>query len=300
MCSSSTTRAMTRRRRTAGSLRRRTRSTSGSRKSARRSSPSTSTSTCPCPRSRRSGTGSRLSRPSELNSPWAINHAIATTAYGWIRLPFDVGGQCASGLRVDGLACLQHCDELREPARSRLRPLRVLEAVQDRIAVLTAELGEERLRLWAGVEFALKVIGDDDPALALVGRLPSPITLRPLDFGEPGRTHLPGSDQSLHLLAVDPRPPAPRLSRRESLAKVPLVEPLSPPVDPPEAESAVQHFGVAHARDPGVLLGDLDPHARGGGVVALQPFLPLALGRERQAGKAVVARHAPRLANAPQ
>src|SRR5262245_9078264 len=69
MCSSSTTRAMTRRRRTAGSPRRRTRSTSGSRKSARRSSPSTSTSTCPCPRSRRSGTGSRLSRPSELN--WA-------------------------------------------------------------------------------------------------------------------------------------------------------------------------------------------------------------------------------------
>src|SRR5437763_5190944 len=192
-----------------------------------------------------------------------------------------------SGLRVDRLAGLQHRDELRESARAGLRLLGVLQAVEDRVAVLTAEPEEELLRLRAGGELTLEVVGNGDSALALVGRLPAAVRLRALDLGEACRAHPAGGDEALGLLAVDLRPPAPRLSRREPLEEVVLVERLALAVDPPEAERALEHPRVAHALDAGVLLGDLEPDARRGGVVRLQPLLPLAGGSEEDGRKAI-------------
>src|SRR2546423_14427481 len=78
-----------------------------------------------------------------------------------------------SGLRVDRLAGLQHRDEFRESARAGLRLLGVLQAVEDRVAVLTAEPEEELLRLRAGGEPTPEVVGNCDSALALLGRPPA-------------------------------------------------------------------------------------------------------------------------------
>jgi hypothetical protein len=66
---------------------------------------------------------------------------------------------------VDRLSGLEHRDEPREPPRARLRLLGVLEPVEDRIAILATELGEERLGLRARVELALQVLGDRDAPL---------------------------------------------------------------------------------------------------------------------------------------
>ena len=137
------------------------------------------------------------------------------------------------------------------------------------------ELGEERLGLRPGVELALEVVGHGDALLAVVGGLPAAVRLCPLDLREAGRAHPAFRDQPLGRLAVDPRPLAARAPGREPLEEVTLVECLASPVDPPEAERALEHLGIADALDAGVLLGHLDPHPLGSGVVVLQPLLPL-------------------------
>ena len=55
---------------------------------------------------------------------------------------------------VDRLARLEHRDELGQPPRARLGPLGVVEPVEDRVAILTAEPVEECLGLRARVELA--------------------------------------------------------------------------------------------------------------------------------------------------
>ena len=77
------------------------------------------------------------------------------------------------GGRVDRLAGLEHRDELLEPAGARLGPLRVLEPVEDRVAVAAVEPREERRRRRARVELALEVVRHGDRALARRRRRPS-------------------------------------------------------------------------------------------------------------------------------
>ena len=60
-------------------------------------------------------------------------------------------GHTVSRLRVDGLARLEHFDELRQSPRARFRALGFLEAIEDRVAVLAAELREELFRARARV-----------------------------------------------------------------------------------------------------------------------------------------------------
>src|SRR2546430_456397 len=98
-----------------------------------------------------------------------MHGGAATTS---MRTPRPEAARASTGdpSRVDGLARLEHLDELRQPPGARLRLLRVLEPVEDRVPVLAAQLGEERLGLGARVELALEVVGHGDALLALVGR----------------------------------------------------------------------------------------------------------------------------------
>jgi hypothetical protein len=77
-----------------------------------------------------------------------------------------------------------------------------------------------------------------------------------------------------------------------NLADVGADECLASPVDPAEAERALEHLRVADALDGGVLLGHLDPHPFGHGVVVLQPLLPLGGRGEGKLGKPVEVRDA--------
>src|SRR3954471_11361353 len=60
---------------------------------------------------------------------------------------------------VHRLAPLEHADVLGDPAGPRLGPLRVLDLVQDRVAVRAREPGEEGGRLRIRVELRLQVVG---------------------------------------------------------------------------------------------------------------------------------------------
>ena len=124
-----------------------------------------------------------------------------------------LGADLRSALRVDRLSGLEHRDELRQPPSARLGLLGVLEPVQDRVAVLTRQLVEERPGVWTDVELAPEILGDGDRPLALVGRLPAAVGLGPFDLAEAGRPHPAVGGQSLHLVAVDPRPLAPGPTR---------------------------------------------------------------------------------------
>ena len=89
---------------------------------------------------------------------------------------------------VDRLAGLEHGDELLQPARARLGLLRVLEPVEDRVAVAAVEAGEERGGRGARVELALQVVGHGDRAPGRRRRRPSgrrPSRARPR-AGPPG------------------------------------------------------------------------------------------------------------------
>lgn len=74
-----------------------------------------------------------------------------------------------------------------------------------------------------------------------------------------------------------------------------IIERLAPPVDPPEAERAVEHLRVAHAVDARTLLGHLDPHTVRD-VVVLEPLLPVAGGGEEDRRETVLGAHRSRLA----
>ena len=64
----------------------------------------------------------------------------------------------AARRRVNRLAAREHRDELGDPLRARLRPLRVLDAVEDRVAVVAVELLEELARGRVGVERGAQVV----------------------------------------------------------------------------------------------------------------------------------------------
>src|SRR4051794_5292460 len=139
-------------------------------------------------------------------------------------------------LGVKLLPRLEHLDELREPPRPRLGPLGVLQAIEDRVAVLAVQAGEERLRPRSRVELAPEVVGDGHRRLPGVGRRPAAVGLRGLGLGQAARAHPALGDQPLGLLAVDLRPLAARRARAEALQEPLLVQRLAPAVDPPEAD----------------------------------------------------------------
>src|SRR5947209_4343983 len=89
--------------------------------------------------------------------------------------------------------------------------------VQDRVAVLAAEPLERHPRGGPRVELALEILGNPAARLALVCRLPAAVGLGALDLRQPRRAHPPVRDQPFGCLAIDPRPPAARASRREAL-----------------------------------------------------------------------------------
>ncbi len=176
---------------------------------------------------------------------------------------------------MDRLAALEHRDEFAQAALAGLGSLRLVEAVEDRVAVGAVELGEEGGRCGAGVELTPKVVGDLGGAGALVGGLPAAVGFGRLDLGQPGRPDRAALEQTFALLAIELRPATARAARGEALEEVLVVEAALLAVDPAEAEGQLECLGIGDARLRRPLLGDLQPGARGALAVLLQPGLEL-------------------------
>src|SRR5215211_836794 len=112
---------------------------------------------------------------------------------------------------------------------------RLLEAVDDRVAVGAVERGEELRRGRVGVELPLEVRWDFGGPLPLVSRLPASVCLRRFHLSQPRRAHPSRLDQRFGLLPVDLRPAPARAPRREALKEVLVIEAALLAVDPAEA-----------------------------------------------------------------
>src|SRR3954452_13872195 len=99
-----------------------------------------------------------------------ISTSTWSEGIGGLYGPVQLGGKLLPGL--------EHRDELRQPPGARLRAFGVLQAVEDRVAVLAAQALEERARGWARVQLAPQVVGDGHRRGAGIGGLPAAVRPR--------------------------------------------------------------------------------------------------------------------------
>ncbi len=107
-------------------------------------------------------------------------------------------------LRVDSFTAREHCDELRDPFGSRLRLFGSLDSVENRVAVLGAEVPEHRGRFRVVSQRLSKVVRDTNLGLPLIRGLPAPLSPRPLDRFNPGGAHSTLLEQAIDDLNVSP------------------------------------------------------------------------------------------------
>src|SRR5258705_4484759 len=104
---------------------------------------------------------------------------------------------------MDRFVARAHGDESLDALGPRLRLLRGLDAIEDRVAIRSVEGVEERLGARALIEGFGEVVRHGRRLRAVVGALPASITFGTLDLGEPRRFHMSACDESLGLRAVD-------------------------------------------------------------------------------------------------
>src|SRR5690606_29797231 len=117
---------------------------------------------------------------------------------------------CVGSPSVELLPGFQHCHERLDAAATRLLPLRVLDAVEDRVAVAAVERFEGALRLAVPVECLLQVVGYSDACGRRVRGIAAPVRASRLDGGQTCWAHIAGGDQLEGGLTVLLRPLAER------------------------------------------------------------------------------------------
>src|SRR5205807_9821857 len=90
------------------------------------------------------GSAGRCARGAPPASSSPRRSVPRTSIARWASACGDRAGDRRGALRVERLAGLEHLDEPGQPPRARLGAAGVVEPVEDRVAVLAAELGEER------------------------------------------------------------------------------------------------------------------------------------------------------------
>src|SRR6476661_3491805 len=90
---------------------------------------------------------------------------------------------------VDLLPALQHRDEFAQTALAGLGLLRLVQAVEARVAVGAVQRPEDLAGGRVAVELAPQVVGNRGTALPLVGGIPAPVGPGRLDLGQAGRAH---------------------------------------------------------------------------------------------------------------
>src|ERR1700687_4050107 len=121
----------------------------------------------------------------------------------------------------------QHAGVLSNSSRARLRLLRVMNAVQDRVPVNPVESFELTLRAWIAIEHRLQIFRNLRLALRCVRGVPSSIELGLFDFPHTRRANATELDQYERPLTIKLRPFSFRPTGREAnqpIIRVKLIE----------------------------------------------------------------------------
>src|SRR5262249_54752898 len=145
---------------------------------------------------------------------------------------------------VDFAGALEHLQEIGEAPRSGFGLLRLLQPVEDRVAVGAIQPLEEAPRLRVALERPLQILGHRGGARRIVGAFPAAVGLRALDLRHPGRSHPARRDERARFLAVDARPKTRFRARAEFLQPERIALRTLLPVDPSVAERHVERFGI--------------------------------------------------------
>src|ERR1700731_2591943 len=143
----------------------------------------------------------------------------------------------------------QHAGVLFNSSRARLRLLRVMNAVQDRVPVNPVESFELTLRAWIAIEYRLQIFGNLRLALRCVSGVPSSIELGLFDFLHTCRANATELDQYQRPLTIELRPLSFWTTRRETNQPIIRVELIELPVNPSVTQRAVDCFLLRDARD---------------------------------------------------
>src|SRR6185295_8268840 len=133
---------------------------------------------------------------------------------------------------MQSFARLEHTNELLQSPLARLRSLRVLQSVENRIAVLAVERLKELLGTGPGNQGRLQVLGDGDRPLGCVRSLPAAVALCGIHLRHTRRRESPLGQQTLDRRTVDLGPLAARGSGCEALAPPSIFAGRRLPIDP--------------------------------------------------------------------
>src|SRR3954471_8346723 len=133
----------------------------------------------------------------------ATAHGLRTLTGSWVPR-IVISWAIGSPPSVNLLPALQHRDEFTQTALAGLGLLRLVEAIEDRVAVGAVQRREELASGTIAIELAPQVVGDLHAALPLVCGVPAPVGPGSLGLGEAGRTHATGCKQVLRPIAIEP------------------------------------------------------------------------------------------------
>src|SRR5215472_5006331 len=177
----------------------------------------------------------------------------------------------AGSYLVELLPFPQHLEDHLHALLLRLRTLRRLQAIRNRIPVRTAERIEERLHVFVLSHRPQEFLGKRRLTLRVIGRLPSSVPLCGIDLRLPRRCHLPRCHQPFRMASIDLRPPALGPPRREPLPPRPLVMFLLQTVNPPETQRLIHGLCIGHGLDSRGFLVNAQPHPVTGAMIRLEP-----------------------------
>src|SRR3954466_10384172 len=104
----------------------------------------------------------------------ATAHGLRTLTASWVPR-IVISWAIGSPPSVDLLPALQHRDEFAQTTLAGLRLFRLVEPIEDRVAVGTVQPGEGLASGTVAIELAAQVVGDLHAALPLVGGVPASV-----------------------------------------------------------------------------------------------------------------------------
>ena len=154
--------------------------------------------------------------------------------------------------------------------------LAVADPIEDRVAVLAAQVLEHCERFRLGGQCSAEIVRHLDAGRARVGGFASTVGSRTLQLGDPGWMHATCCDQPLRDLDVPLRPGAAPAAATEALVVGVGVAAAELAVDPAVAQCLFKRLIVVETgRLDRLLLGQHEPYPRRGIMVLRQPSAPL-------------------------